>query len=306
MKKNMDNTIHLCNLTIPLLSMFVYDNLPDTLPAWLIETMLITDGVCGVCRMDDGNLYTGTGGYCGDVVNFLPTEYQITNVGVGSKRGKIGTDFAVGRNNSTWSPDWYVMQTADILTEIDTSERCNVLFSRLLRIPKVKDSAEKKAVEECVKALMDGRFAAVTSSNVLQDLVDTDSNNKFLDLADVKDVDHLQYLNQYRDNVVKRYYQIYGQGMQTTAKMAQQTTDELHGSDTVACINVMDRLKCREEFVETINKIFGTNISVKFSECWQDSVDEMRELYSDGSPDDTPTGEEEPDGNEEDTPETQN
>lgn len=300
-KKAFDENIHLAILTNTVLTAIEYKNLPDTLPPWLIETIMMTEGTCGVCRMDDGNLYTGTGGYCGDIVNYLPTEYQITNTGVGSKRGKIGVDFAVGKNYSNFAPDWYLMQTASILTEIDVSERCNVLFSRMLRIPKVADGKEKKAVEAGVKAIMEGRFEAVISDNAITDLIDTDKE-KFLDLVDVKDVDKLQYLNQYRDNVIKRFFQVYGQGMQTTAKLAQQTTDELHGGDTVSMINMIDKLNCRKRFVEDINDLFNTNITVDFSECWREQQQEMQDLYSTGDPEQD-TGEEDTDGHNTDTEE---
>lgn len=283
--------------------MFDYNDMPETLPAWLVETLFITEGTCGVCQMDDGNLYTGTGGYCGNIKNFVPEEYQITNTGVGSKRGVIGTDFAVGKNNSNFTPDWYLLQTANILTEIDVSERCNVLFSRLLRIPKVGNSAEKKAVESCVKAIMEGRFEAVVSDNVLDDLLNGESD-KFLDLVDIKDIDKLQYLNQYRDNVVKRFFQVYGQGMQSTSKLAQQTTDELHGNDAVSMINVLDRLNCRKKFVEDINNLFGTHITVELSECWREQRKEMNELYSNGMPEqDNETGSQEATDNEDKTTE---
>lgn len=287
-KKNFDDTIHTADLLNVLLSMFEYNGLPDSLPDWLIETILVTEGSCGVCEIN-GQIVTGTGGYCGNVVNFLPTEYQITNVGIGSKRGIIGKDFAVGVNNITKSPDWYLMQTATILTEIDVSERVNVLFSRFLRIPRVRDNKEKMAVESAVKAILDGRFEATVSDNVLHNVINGDTPMDFLDLVDVKEVDKLQYLNQYRDNIVKRFFQYYGQGMQTTAKLAQQTTDELHGNDTVAMIHVLDRLKQRKKFVDCINTLFGTNISVDLSEAWRDQREEMQDMYSNGEPDDTPT-----------------
>lgn len=275
-KKSADENIHLAELTNIVMTMFEYKNLPDTLPAWLIESILMSEGTCGVCKIN-GNLYTGQGGFCGDVVNFLPVEYQITNVGVGSKRGFIGKDFIVGYNNITRTPDWSIMQTADILTEIDVSERCNLLFSRMLRIPKVSDSKEKMAVEQSVKSIMQGNFEAIVSKNVLDDILNDNVNNKFLDLVDIKDIDKLQYLNQYRDNIIKRFFMTYGQGMQTTAKLAQQTTDELHGSDAVSMINAMDRLYHRHKFVDELNTLFGTNISVDFSPAWQDQQAEMLE-----------------------------
>lgn len=286
-KKNFDDTIHITHLMNVLISMFEYKNLPDTLPEWLIESIFISEGACAVCEIN-GQLYTGTGGFCGDVKNYLPTEYQINNVGIGHKQGKIGEVFAVGYNNNTITPDWYLMQTASILTEIDVSERCNVQFSRFLRIPKVSDTKEKTAIESAVKSITEGRFESIVSNNILENALYGERED-FLDLVDVDKIDKLQYLNQYRDNIIKRFYQIYGQGMQTTSKLAQQTTEELHGNDTVAMINVLDRLKYRKKFVNEINRMFGTDISVDFSECWKDQKDEMQEMYNDGTIDNTPT-----------------
>lgn len=291
LKKSADENINLARLTNIVISMFEYKNLPETLSARIIESLFMTQGTCGVCEID-GQLYTGDGGYCGNVVNFLPEEYQITNDGVGSKRGKIGTVFAVGWNNSNLMPDLEILQTASILTEIDVSERCNVLFSRFLRIPLVRDSKEKYAVESAVNSIIKGKFETVLSNNVLEKMINTGSaDNKFLDLVDVKEVDKLQYLNQYRDNIVKRFFLDYGQGMQTTSKLAQQTSDEIHGTDSVSMIIPLDRLNCRKKFVGDINKLFGTDISVDFSECWRDQRKEMTDLFNSGEPDENPTKE---------------
>lgn len=281
-KKELDDNVNLAVLTNILVSMFEYKNLPDTLEDWQIETQLISTGSCGVCEIN-GGLYTGVGGYCGNVVNFVPDSYLITNVGVGEKQGKVGVDFAVGWNNSLAMPDLRLMQIASVLTEIDVSERCNVIFSRFLRIPLVRDSKEKVAIENAVNSIIKGKFETVMSDNVLEKMINTGSaENKFLDLVDVKEVDKLQYLNQYRDNVMKRFFMEYGQGMQTTSKLAQQTTDEIHGTDAVSMILTLDRLKRRKKFVEDINKLFGTNITVEFSECWKDQREEMNTLTKSG------------------------
>lgn len=277
-KKEYDERSHFENLLNAQISMFEWQGLPDTLRPEFIEGLLITQGTCGVTKIK-GDLYTGPGGYCGDIVNFLPTDYLITVVGVGDKQAKINTPdgFAVGWNNALRVPDWSMMQTANILAEVDVSERVNVLFSRFLRIPKVRDAKEKKAVEDCIAAILEGRISAVVSDNIRDILTDKDTGDQFMDLVDVKEVDKLQYLNQYRDNVVKRFFQLYGQGMQSTAKLAQQTTDELHGNDSISMILPLQKKKYRQKFAEDINKLFGTNITVDFSEAYQDSLAEMYE-----------------------------
>lgn len=293
-KKNFEESLHFNNLYNARVSMFDYEGLPDTLKPEFIEGMFITQGTCGV-GLINGGLYTGVGGYCGNIVNFMPEEYQFTNTGVGELRGKVGKDIVVGWNDATASPDWNLLQYASIFTEIDVSERLNVLFARFLRIPKVGDNKERKAVEDAILDLIEGRPTAVTSPNVLSDYIEGKEDNKFLDLADDNKIDKLQYLNQYRDNVLKRFFTLYGQGMQNTAKLAQQTTDELHGNDGVSMILPLQMLKKREEWIKEVNSVFGTNITVDFSEAWKvseaemEAADEAKEVNpdsNDGSNDD--------------------
>ena len=293
-KKKFEEALHFNNLYNARVSMFDYGNLPDTLKTEFIEGMYVTQGTCGVGLIKN-KLYTGVGGYCGNIVNFVPEEYQFTNVGVGELRGKVGKDIVVGWNDATASPDWNLLQYASIFTEIDVSERLNVLFARLLRIPKVGDNKERKAIEDAILDLLEGRPTAVTSPNVLSNYIEGKEDNKFLDLADDDKIDKLQYLNQYRDNVLKRFFTLYGQGMQNTAKLAQQTTDELHGNDGVSMILPLQMLKKRQEWVKEVNTVFGTNITVDFSEAWKvseaemeaaDEAEEVNPDSNDGSNDD--------------------
>lgn len=282
-KKSYDATTHWQYLMISLLSMFDWKGLPETIRPDLLETLLITQGTAGVTEIG-GELYTGTGGYSGDYKNFMPAEYLVVNPGIGDKTFTVGSGGVVAWNNSLRIPDIQLMQYASILTEIDVSERCNVLYSRLLPIPRVHDTTEQTAIQDIIKKMLTGEFAAVISDNVQDSLFGDPQHpdSRFFDLSHVADIDKLQYLNQYRDNIIKRWYQMYGQGMQTTSKLAQQTTDELHGSDAVSMIIPLDRLKYRKQFANELNAMYGTSVSVEFSEAYKDSYQEMQELYSTG------------------------
>ena len=56
--------------------------------------------------------------------------------------------------------------------------------------------------------------------------------------------------------------------MQNQNKRAQSISDEIHGQDSVSFIIPMQMLKCRQALCSEINRIFGTDISVKFSPVW--------------------------------------
>ena len=89
---------------------------------------------------------------------------------------------------------------------------------------------------------------------------------KFLDLVDVDKINGLQYLNQYRNNIMKRFLSRRGYMVQTTSKLAQQTNSEIHGSDSYALLYPLEQLRERKKMVESINSLFGTSITVRFNE----------------------------------------
>lgn len=255
------------------LSTFVYDGLPKTIPAEWLEGYLITNGTVGIGKIK-GELYCAAGGYCGNYNGYLPDHYRAEVLNKGQLYGEWGKDIVVGWNNAIRTPDLDIWHTADMLTEVDISERIVTVFTRLLRIPKAKDDAEKEAIEEAIKALLKGDLTAVASSNTLQDLVGSTSDaDHFLDLVDPQQVDQLQYLNQYRDNLIKRYMQRRGHSMTITSKLAQQTNAEMHGADSYSMIYPLQQLHYRQLMCDEINKLFGTSITVEFNELVKNNYD---------------------------------
>ena len=272
-KKNFSELTHFLNLFNVLLGMFIWDGLPDTIKQEQLEGILISNGTVGIGEID-GNYYCGFGSYCGSVKGFLPVEYQFAVEGKWSDDGNI----VVGWNNATYTPDMILAQYASILTEIDVSERLNVLFARLCKIPKVRDQKDKIAVENSINALLTGKIDAFVSHNTLdaRELL-TDGlsrEDNFLDISDVDKIDKLQYLNQYRDNVIKRFFQIYGISTQVTGKLAQQSQDEIHSNDDVSLTLFYSRYQYRKKLSEDLNKRFGWQTTVKISPAWMDSFAE--------------------------------
>lgn len=278
-KKAFNEAVHWNNLFNVLLSRFEWDGLPDNIPQEFLEGILITNGTVGLGKDLNGTdeYWAVPGSYNNEIVGYLPTHYTgtITNVRVD---GKVGEDVVVGWNNSTLKPDLIIMQFASILAEIDVSENANVLFARDMRIPKVRDEKEKRAIVESIKNIRDGKLDAWVSDNIHADeLLNGIKEEPFLDLTDPDKIQLLQYLNQYRDNIIKRFFQIFGQKSQVTSKMAQMSVKEAGANDSLSMILTLDALKQREKFCEEANRVFGMNLSVKLTKCWEDEVKEMDE-----------------------------
>ena len=273
-----------------LMNQFEYKGLPETLPAEWIEGILASNGTCGIGEKN-GKLYATAGSYKGNLNGYLPEEY----VGVIPMKGNIDGDalssgeydvkgipnktIVVAWNNTSMTPELELFDIASALCEGRTSEDINVIFSRLLRIPVVKDSKAKTVVESAIKAILEGKIEAVASSLKFDELLEQGNQLEFLDLADVKDVDKLQYLNQYMDNVLKRFMRRHGFSLNITNKLAQQTNAEMHGADDFSMIYPLIQLKYRKKFIDDLNKIFGEkygfNASVEFSELLKNNYDKI-------------------------------
>lgn len=288
-QKNYNNMSYWVELVQFLQSQFEYKGFEkDDPPPEFIEKCLITMGLVGIGKDENGRLLACKGSLSGDFDPYYRgTEFEGV-YSTGTISGTRGVDIVVGWNNSLYAPDLDVLRIESILAETDISEKLNVLFSRLLRIPVVADSKEKAAIEECIKSLLKGDITALISSNLFREISDGKNLLNLIELSEIKDVDKLQYLVQYRENVMKRFYNRHGHSIQTTGKIAQQTTDEIHGMDSVSLVYPLNQLRFRKQMCKEVNEMFNRNWSVDFSETWKenntDFQRDMNENKKDGEP----------------------
>lgn len=270
-----------------LLEMFDWKNLPDTMPKRFLESILHAEGEVFVCREKGSeNVIASHGTLSGEIDCYgMGTECIVTYPG-NSVNGKRGVDIAYGINNDTATPDMITYWIAHLLGEISKSEELNVRYSRLLPIPKLSDEKDKSAFNDIIKKLDDGELSAFVSKNVLAKEMGNDSPEVF-NLSDVNDVDKLQYLSRYYDDVIKRFFNFYGQALQNQNKSAQSISDELHGMDSVSFIIPLQMLNCRKALCQQINDIFGLDVDVEFSPAWKLEFDAFinRDLNENGIPD---------------------
>ena len=249
-----------------LLDMFVWEGLPDTIPKRFLESILHANGEVFVSEIN-GELIASGGTLSGEVDAYGLGTDCIAVCPTGESQGKRGTDIAYGINNDTATPDMLVYWITHLLGETDKSIKCNVLFSRFTRIPKVASEKDKAMFEDIFKKLFDGEPQAFASSNALD--LELRAGTETFELTDVNKIDRLPYLTQFFEDCLKRFYNFYGQPMQNQNKRAQSISDEIHGADSVSFILPVQMLNCRRALCEEINRIFGTDISVKFSPLWE-------------------------------------
>lgn len=257
--------------------MFTYDGLPDTVDEKHIEDYLNISGSCGWGRGKDGNIYIAPyAGRTGKIDQYGDgTELDCDTPNGINIKGTIGVDVAVMYNNTARFPQTDLIFDSMQLTELDKSSTSNVIFARIAPLFSCVDDKTKDAVKEIIQNVIEGNVEAVVSQNLADMLGFGQSEGiKTIDMFDHPErVQYLQYLSQFYDVIMRRHFSRRGLTIKTPTKAAQQSTDEIHGLDSVSWYYPLNKLKARQDALKDINRIFGTDIKVRFSDIWQQEYD---------------------------------
>lgn len=257
-----------------LTSMFDYNNLPKGLDRKYIEHCLIRFGCCGIVKIND-EYFVGVPAIQPPLDNYgIGTEIIITTYnGQHQVKGKIGEDCALIWNNSEFIGDFIITWFAKMFKEIDKSMESNVYNSRLHPIPIAKNSKIKTAIDNIFKTIkgdsVKNETYSVLSEQAFEDVISGKSTPvEVVNLTDVNNIDKIQYLSKFHDDLLRRFCTMYGHAMQTSGKMAQQTTEELQGYNSFSMIIPSNRFEERKKGITEFNRIFNENVTIAYSEAW--------------------------------------
>lgn len=264
--------------------MFSWKGLPEEIDQYRIEDFLnITTGF--VYQEIDGKRYVAP--YtprCGELDMYgYGTEISAITLNGIALTGTVGKDIAVCYNNTARGCQWDLVTDADIFADIDRSTKINVLFARIAPILQYSNDGQKNALKDAIQHIINGELDTVFSDNLFDVFGDKDNGIQKIDITEPEKAQYIQYLSRLYDNRLQRHFARRGLTIKTTDKQAQASTDEVHGMDAVAWFYPLSKLKARKEGAEMINKIYGTNISVEFSDLWQQEYDayKLRTLQKD-------------------------
>lgn len=259
---------HFNNLLLSLMGMFKYSGFPEE---WRfpqdIEKILCLTGRIGFAK-DDISKYYFPMSWVGNVTWDGRGEQYMGVVQGSSKDFTIkSSEGAWGYNNSFGYADIEIWRYSEMFAQIDLSIFRNIQFARLNPILSAKNDSVKARLNELMQDIMDGKLTTVVNDNLLRDF-----EQKLLEvyhITDVKDIDKLQYLSKFYEDLERRFFNLYGVPIQTTNKMAQVNTAEVHSHDKQSAIIALDRLKCRQEMCKRLSDYFETEITVDFNSPWK-------------------------------------
>ena len=260
-----------------LLSMFKYDErifrpdlfdriLHDCGVAALIPTD-ISDYTPAFAFINGGDRYPD--GFFKDITCFDLTgkEYPFKNW---RENPKIGVFF----NNLTYTPDSFIDKYSYMLSELDLSIMCNVIFSRLKPIPIAKDAKDKAKIDQIMSDLVDGKIKTIIQELNLTDIVDNNRPSiEVLNLTDVESSKYIQYLSHLHDNLISRLFFMMGLSINDNGKQAQISIEELNKNKNAAISILNGWYDQRKRGFDEFNSKRNDNLGFDYSDIWKSEIE---------------------------------
>lgn len=262
------------NLLLFLSSMFEYKDMDESINTDFIEfyNCLTPQGCCGIFKNNNGTEILGycTEGGAWDAYG-IPTEFNINTLNQNHKEGVIdGVNAAICWNNKTHTSDLaQLSRYAELFNLVDTSQKCLLKYARLFPVFEIDNEQVKQQLEQALKNADNGEPFTYVNKGLSRVGIDGETNLKVLQLGDISAVDKIQYLSTYYNDLLRRFFTMYGMTYAQSMKAAQQSIEEIHSDVNSSWIIPIDRLNQRKKFIETYNTVFNHNASVDFSPAWK-------------------------------------
>lgn len=256
---------------------FEYEGLPDTLPAYELEQLLQCGGF-GIVTPVDGDLYAFTGGLGGVLdAYYRPTLATVNNPYL-NFNGRLQIIYEAGRRKidvENFNGDCVVIRNdtnymgfyplfsryATLMTENELTMKIANINMRIPTLVSADDDRTQKSAEAYFERVERGDLGVIGETPFLEGLHTApytgQSNQLLTDL-----IEYEQYIKASWFNEI---------GLDANYNMKREklsTTESQMNSDALLPL-IDDMLTCRERGLELINKMYGTNISVKLKGVWK-------------------------------------
>lgn len=241
---------------------FEYTNLPDTIQHKDLETQLQV-GRFNTWKEVNGDLYCFNSSLGGEPnPYYLPTKAIIANPALKYNATlTIDKDCVVMLNDSYYQGFMPLFtKYASLLIEAELSLKYAIINARVPALIQADNDGTYKSATEFFDKIVKGEGYGIVSS---KEFFDGIRSTDFYKQAYIKDlIEAIQYIKGSWFNAI---------GLNAQFNMKREAINEAEASlnEDVLYPTLDDMLECRQFALEKINKMFGTNISVKFSSVWE-------------------------------------
>ena len=243
------------------LTMFEWQNLPDTLPAVELEKMLQINGYAIIAKYQD-NIYAFNGGFCGQDAYNRPTHVIINNPALQmNETYKIDEDCIVIKNDDMKQG---LIKTYEFYGQHLIENQITMLMTDYnLRIPftiSSSDDQTTQSAKEYLNKIIDGSLGIIGEQKLFKALSITPTNSK--QTATFSD------LYGYQQFIIAQLNNTIGLATNNNMKRERLTTNEIEINKNASYPLVDNMLRNRQTAVNKINEMFGLDITVGYSSIW--------------------------------------
>ena len=256
------------------LTMFEWQNLPDTLPMVELEKMLQINGYAIIAKYK-GAVYAFNGGFCGQDPYNRPTHVVINNPALKmNETYKINEDCIVIMNDDMKQG---LIKIYEYFGQRLIENQITMLMTDYnLRMPftiSSSDDQTTQSAKEYLHKIIDGSLGVIAEQKLFKALSVTPTNTKqtatFADLYG------------YQQFILAQLNNTIGLATNNNMKRERLTTNEIEINKNASYPLVDNMLRNRQQAVEQINKMFGLDITVGYNSIWSTDNTNVSEMSED-------------------------
>ena len=253
-----------------LQSMFIYDGLPDTIPQKWLENYLLVNGSCVWVKNGEDLVVTRAGIGGKPDVYYIPTECVVANPYMNQTDGNRTYTRDVDcvlMVNDTYAQGLLPLlkKYCSMLVENEITMSIADIMSRATIILSAADDNTKDSAELFIKHLLEGKLDVIGESPFMvgnQDraLTVNQLSNSAAILTDL--IEYQQYIKAGLYNEL---------GLQSNYNMKRESINsgESQLNEDMLHPLIDNMLTERQQALEKVNSMFGTNITVRFNSAWE-------------------------------------
>lgn len=258
--------------------MFSYTGLPDTIPQRELELLLQVNGECFITE-HNGNLYAFDGGAGGEPDEYYrPTVYTVANPAL-----KLSREYIIGVDGVRMLNDTmhtgimpilmkYAALDCDAVLSFDTA----VVLARITMLINAPDDKSKASAEQFVNKILNGDFSVIGDNQMFDGVkmqTATDTGQRLQQL-----IESIQYIK-------GSCYNELGIGQSWNMKRERLNVAEVEQTNSGLIPFVYDMYQNRKRYIDMVNDMYDTNISVEFSSVWvnDDNIEDSAVIDADDS-----------------------
>ena len=265
------------------LSMFVWDGLPDSLPAVELEKLLQLNGFAVIAKYK-GDLYAFDAGFKGQNAYNRPTHAIISNPALNFNATlELDKDCVLIKNDDMQKGLTSVYDKyGQLLIENEITMLINDYNKRIPFTISASDDATIASAKAYLQKIIDGSIGVIGENKLFKSLnINQASTTSVTDFSDL--YGYHQFLTAELNNLI-------GLATNNNMKRERLTTNEIEVNKNASYPFTDNMLRNRQTAVDKINKLFDTDIKVEYSSIWGSNNGDSNSGDNVGSADQSDSG----------------